>query len=67
MCRPLIREPGLVRRWRLGDRRKALCMSDNACFKPGREGKGVYCLTAERENDPGNPAGPDEKKPPVRP
>lgn len=49
MCRPLIREPDLVNRWMSGDRRKAFCNSDNACFKPGREGKGVYCVTAEVE------------------
>jgi 2,4-dienoyl-CoA reductase-like NADH-dependent reductase (Old Yellow Enzyme family) len=49
MCRPFICEPDLVNRWKSGDRRKALCKSDNACFKPGMEGKGVYCLTAEVE------------------
>jgi len=49
MSRPFIREPDLVNRWKSGDRRKALCRSDNACFKPGMEGKGVYCVTAEVE------------------
>ena len=49
MCRPFIREPNLIKRWRSGDRRKALCKSDNACFKPAMEGQGVYCVTAERE------------------
>jgi 2,4-dienoyl-CoA reductase-like NADH-dependent reductase (Old Yellow Enzyme family) len=49
MSRPFIREPDLVNRWRSGDRRTALCRSDNACFKPGMEGKGVYCVTAEME------------------
>lgn len=49
MCRPFIREPDLINRWQSGDRRKALCKSDNACFKPAMEGKGVYCLTAEME------------------
>lgn len=49
MCRPLIREPNLIKRWQSGDRRPALCKSDNACFKPAMEGKGVYCVTAERE------------------
>jgi len=49
MSRPLIREPDLVARWKSGDRGKALCRSDNACFKPGMEGKGVYCVTAEKE------------------
>ena len=49
MSRPFIREPDLVKRWQAGDRRPALCRSDNACFKPGMEGKGIYCVTAERE------------------
>ena len=49
MCRPLIREPDLVNRWKSGDRRPALCISDNACFKPAMKGQGIYCLTAELE------------------
>ncbi len=44
MCRPLIREPDLIKRWESGDTREAKCVSDNACFRPGREGKGVYCV-----------------------
>jgi 2,4-dienoyl-CoA reductase-like NADH-dependent reductase (Old Yellow Enzyme family) len=50
LCRPLIREPGLINRWKSGDRSKAACLSDNMCFKPAMEGKGIYCLTEEREN-----------------
>jgi len=49
MSRPFIREPNLVHRWKSGDRRKALCRSDNACFKAGAEGKGIYCVTAQME------------------
>ena len=49
ISRPLIREPDLIKRWEKGDRRKAECKSDNLCFNPGFEGKGVYCLTKERE------------------
>jgi 2,4-dienoyl-CoA reductase-like NADH-dependent reductase (Old Yellow Enzyme family) len=49
MSRPLIREPGLVNRWRSGDRSPARCISDNLCFQPGRMGKGIYCVTEERE------------------
>ncbi len=49
MCRPLIREPDLISRWKAGDRRKAECKSDNLCFVPALEGKVVYCLTRERE------------------
>jgi 2,4-dienoyl-CoA reductase-like NADH-dependent reductase (Old Yellow Enzyme family) len=49
LCRPLIREPALVNRWKSGDRRPALCVSDSGCFAPGFEGKGVYCVVEERE------------------
>ena len=43
LCRPLIREPDLVRRWQAGDKRKADCISDNACIMAGIQGKGVHC------------------------
>ena len=49
MSRPFIREPDLIKRWRLGDRRRAECKSDNLCFKPAFAGQGIYCLTAARE------------------
>ncbi len=49
MSRPFIREPDLINRWQSGDREKAKCISDNLCFNPGFEGKGVYCVTKERE------------------
>jgi len=32
LSRPLVREPHLVKRWKAGDRSKALCVSCNACF-----------------------------------
>ena len=51
MCRPLIREPDLINRWKSGDRTKATCVSDNLCFKPARQGLGIYCLTEERQSD----------------
>ena len=34
LCRPLIREPGLVRRWQSGDLSKAQCISCNKCYMP---------------------------------
>lgn len=34
LCRPLISEPELVERWRLGDKTKARCISCNKCFRP---------------------------------
>ncbi len=51
LCRPLIREPDLINRWKSGDRTKATCVSDNLCFKPARQGQGIYCLTEERQRD----------------
>ena len=49
LCRPLIREPGLINRWRSGDTRPALCRSDNLCFRPAFKGEGIYCVTEQRE------------------
>jgi len=49
LSRPLIREPGLVNRWKSGDRRPARCVSDSGCFTPGFKGKGVFCVVEERE------------------
>ena len=44
MCRPLIREPDLVNRWKSGDTRPSVCVSDNACVGPLGEGKGLICV-----------------------
>jgi 2,4-dienoyl-CoA reductase-like NADH-dependent reductase (Old Yellow Enzyme family) len=49
LSRPLIREPELVIRWKSGDRRPATCISDNGCFKPAIEGRGVYCVVEAHE------------------
>ncbi len=49
MSRPFIREPHLINRWMAGDLTKAACVSDNLCFQPLLEGKGIYCVSAERE------------------
>jgi 2,4-dienoyl-CoA reductase-like NADH-dependent reductase (Old Yellow Enzyme family) len=49
LSRPLICEPGLVKRWREGDRRKSDCVSDNACFAPASDGIGVYCVTMAKK------------------
>lgn len=53
MSRPLIREPDLVKRWQSGDLRKATCVSDNKCYKPGRSGEGVYCVVEKRQMERG--------------
>lgn len=48
-CRPLIAEPDLVARWRSGDTAPAFCRSDNLCFKPAFQGRGIACVTRERK------------------
>jgi 2,4-dienoyl-CoA reductase-like NADH-dependent reductase (Old Yellow Enzyme family) len=40
LCRPLIREPNLIKRWSSGDTRPADCISCGACLKTDKEGKG---------------------------
>jgi len=49
MCRPFIREPDLISRWKRGDTRPSSCMSDNLCYQPVRAGKGLYCLSRVQE------------------
>jgi 2,4-dienoyl-CoA reductase-like NADH-dependent reductase (Old Yellow Enzyme family) len=44
LCRPLIREPNLIKRWQEGDIKKAKCISCNGCFVPARAGEGIYCV-----------------------
>ena len=51
MCRPFIREPGLINRWHSGDLRKATCLSDSKCLRPALAGKGVYCVVEKRLRD----------------
>jgi 2,4-dienoyl-CoA reductase-like NADH-dependent reductase (Old Yellow Enzyme family) len=43
LCRPLIREPGLIRRWESGYTAKSTCISDNGCFNPALKGEGIRC------------------------
>jgi len=43
LCRPLVREPNLIKCWQEGDIKKAKCISCNGCFKPVRAGEGLYC------------------------
>jgi 2,4-dienoyl-CoA reductase-like NADH-dependent reductase (Old Yellow Enzyme family) len=47
--RPLICEPGLVKRWHNGDHRESECGSCNGCFAPASDGRGVYCVALEKK------------------
>jgi len=49
LCRPLIREPHLIKRWHEGDVRDSTCISCNLCFGPVRAGKGLYCVAQQRQ------------------
>jgi len=53
MCRPFIREPALVNRWKSGDGSKALCISDNECLKPAFQGQGITCVIEEARKQKG--------------
>jgi 2,4-dienoyl-CoA reductase-like NADH-dependent reductase (Old Yellow Enzyme family) len=43
ICRPLIREPDLIARWRKGDTRPSECLRDNACIKALHKGGSLHC------------------------
>ena len=43
MCRPFIREPGLVGRWQRGDTKPAKCISCNRCFGVIGKGESLEC------------------------
>jgi 2,4-dienoyl-CoA reductase-like NADH-dependent reductase (Old Yellow Enzyme family) len=53
LCRPLISEPGLVGRWRDGDRRRARCVSDNACRATIGSAAGLSCPTFAGKEEAG--------------
>ena len=44
LCRPLIREPNLIKRWQSGNIKRATCISCNKCYIPARAGEGIYCV-----------------------
>lgn len=43
MCRPFIREPHLMNRWKSGDTARAACISCSGCFETGKQGLGISC------------------------
>jgi 2,4-dienoyl-CoA reductase-like NADH-dependent reductase (Old Yellow Enzyme family) len=43
MCRPFIREPGLVARWQAGDKRPAKCISCSRCMGVVGRGEPLEC------------------------
>jgi 2,4-dienoyl-CoA reductase-like NADH-dependent reductase (Old Yellow Enzyme family) len=50
LCRPLIREPAIVRSWQGNDRRRATCTSCNRCFEALLKGEGLHCVRKKRKH-----------------
>jgi 2,4-dienoyl-CoA reductase-like NADH-dependent reductase (Old Yellow Enzyme family) len=44
LCRPLIREPGLINEWEKGNHRKGTCISCNKCFEAVVKGGALHCV-----------------------
>jgi len=51
LSRPLIREPGLVKRWAGGDRKKASCISCNKCFATLSTEEALHCAAEKKEKN----------------
>ncbi len=44
LCRPLIKEPGLIKEWEKGNRRRPKCISCNKCYEAIEMGKPLACF-----------------------
>jgi 2,4-dienoyl-CoA reductase-like NADH-dependent reductase (Old Yellow Enzyme family) len=44
LCRPLIREPGLIRDWQRGDHYRATCISCNGCLEAVMRLEPLHCV-----------------------
>lgn len=51
LCRPLIREPGIINEWKRGSRRRAACISCNKCLETVRRGEALACIFNEPHRD----------------
>ena len=48
LCRPLIREPNLVKRWQSGNRDRTKCISCNLCLLHVLAGKSLTCVVDKK-------------------
>ncbi|MFC1814659.1 NADH:flavin oxidoreductase [Thermodesulfobacteriota bacterium] len=51
MCRPFIREPDIVRRWQVDNRKPARCISCNLCLERASQEKPVACVQETRRTE----------------
>jgi len=49
LCRPLIKEPGIVGLWQSGNPRQPTCISCNQCYEALRKGKPLHCVQENKE------------------
>ena len=49
LSRPLIREPGLIKRWQSCNNERATCISCNKCFMQAKTGKGISCVMEKQK------------------
>ena len=58
MCRPLIREPGLIARWQRGEEKPARCISCNKCMRIVMKGEPLLeCKEEHRLREEASAAG----------
>jgi len=52
LCRPLLREPDLIKRWKEGDVRPAECISCGGCFNLAGKGRhNIYCRQLKKKKN----------------
>jgi 2,4-dienoyl-CoA reductase-like NADH-dependent reductase (Old Yellow Enzyme family) len=49
LCRPLIREPGIINEWKTGSLRRASCISCNKCYEALVKGEPLHCVVKKIE------------------
>ena len=51
LCRPLIREPGIINAWKSGDYRRSTCISCNKCFEALLKIEPLHCVQKRKEKN----------------
>jgi len=49
LCRPLIREPGIINEWKSGSRHRSACISCNKCYEALVKGESLHCVVKKNE------------------
>ncbi len=49
LCRPLIREPGIINEWKNGNYHRSACISCNKCYEALVNGEPLHCVVQKNE------------------